>query len=180
MVKKTQDLKTQAKLSYEASRIKLSLLWLRYPIFLILISYGVTDWSWNSSYLSAFLLILSSICVWYGKDLADGVKHGLMIGSLGFLMPVLAKLMDSLPHIYHSLLCIALGMLFSMSFWQYLIRYDEPNKISTSYLMISSLICAATASLCCPSIGLGSVGGIFLGVLSLSTSHLVGKLLSRN
>ncbi|NRA47197.1 MAG: hypothetical protein HRU09_19785 [Oligoflexales bacterium] len=125
------------------------------------------------------MIILCFFGVWYGQDLGKGAKHGLTIGSLGLWMPVMAKLMSSLPHFYHSFLCIVLGMLMSMGLWHYLIQSDAPERISARYLFICCITSATTASLCCPSIGVGSVGGIFLGVVSLSTTHFVGKMLNR-
>ena len=172
-------LKSKAKLSYELGRVMQALSWLKYPILLILVTYGFSGWSADSRYLSASILVLSFFGVWYGQEFEQGVKHGLTIGSLGLWMPVLAKLMQSLPHGYHSFLCIILGMGMSMGLWHYLIQSDGAYKLNVRYLIACCITSAATASLCCPSIGVGSVGGIFLGVLSLSTTHFLSKLFSK-
>ena len=174
------DLKFKAKLSYEKGRLKLALSWLKYPILLILVTYGISGWSSSSQYLSASIIILCFVGVWYGQDFGQGIQHGLTIGSLGLWMPVMAKLMESLPHVYHSILCIVLGIAMSMGLWNYLIRTEEVSSVSLRYLFACCITSAATASLCCPSIGMGSVGGIFLGVLSLSTSHYLGRFINKH
>ncbi|MFK7828019.1 MAG: hypothetical protein AB8G05_27975 [Oligoflexales bacterium] len=176
----TPNLKSKAKLSYEKRRLKLAFSWLRYPLLIVLVSYGISGWTSGSQYLSIAIFILCFIGVWYGLDFSQGVQHGLTIGSLGLWMPVLAKLMNSLSHLYHGFLCVILGMVMSMGLWNYLIRSERVCVMSLRYLLACCTTSAATASLCCPSIGMGSVGGIILGVLSVSTSHYFGKFLNRN
>ena len=180
MEKKTPDLKFKARFFYESGRFVHAIKWQVYPLVIIILSYLFNSMHTPPIHLIGILLSLSVFGLWKGLDWAKGVRHGLLLGSVGLMMPVLQTLMDSIPHLYHTLLCILIGMAISILLWYALIQRDQTNIFSPFYSGTCIIMTFTTASLCCYSIGLGSVAGITLGLLSLSGTQYLYRYLNRN